>query len=265
MEQSTCLNHGFFRLKTTRFKMKKTIHQDNFYKKIESNCFFERVTQDDKFFKNINKLSIRKHKKNIFKLLDQNYKISKNTKILEIGCFFGDLLAYLKNKKKCKVFGVEPSKKACKLSTKLYGLNLENKTFYKSKYYKISKSTSAMFDIIIFDDVLSWIDRTLILSTIAVTDWLLADDGIVFIRDFAPSKMFAHPNHHHLKEDIYNFKTKNGHKEFFINSGKYIQIYNKKFYSKKMQKVKIKNKDSMIWSDTILKKTKAFTHPIIKL
>ena len=75
----------------------------------------------------------------------------------------------------------------------------------------------------------------------------------------------AHPNHHHINNKIYNFKNKNGHKEFFLNSGKYQQIYFKKYFSTKMQKIKIKNKQSMLWSDTILKKIKNFTHPILKI
>ena len=113
------------------------------------------------------------------------------------------------------------------------------------------------------DDVLSWIDRDILLPTIAIIDWLLADNGIIFIRDFSPNKKFAHPNHHHIKKKIFNFKNKGGHKEFFYNSGKYTEIYNRNYYSSKMQKIFIRNKESMKWSDTIIKKTKNFTHPII--
>ena len=43
-------------------------------------------------------------------------------------------------------------------------------------------------------------------------------------------------------------------KSFFLKSGKYKQIYNRIYFSDKMQNIKIKNKDSMLWGDSILKK-----------
>ncbi len=120
-------------------------------------------------------------------------------------------------------------------------------------------------DIIIFDDVLSWIDRDVILPTFGVIDWILKPNGIIFFRDFMPKKNFAHPNHHWRGKEIFNFKYQDGHKSFFLKSGKYKQIYNNIYFSDKMQNIKIKNKDSMLWGDSILKKISKFTHPIIKI
>lgn len=245
--------------------MNKKNYQDSFYKKIEFDFFFDRTINNNNFINKMNFSSIRLYKKKIYNVINKNYKITEKTKILEIGCFIGDLLNYFRNEKHCKVFGIEPSKKACEFSKQKFNLNIENKTFYHSKFFNIEMKNIGFFNVIIFDDVLSWVDRNLILSSIAVTDWLLADDGIIFIRDFCPSKMFAHPNHHHKNKKIYNFKNKNGHKEFFINSGKYKQIYFKKYFTEKMQKISIKNNESMLWSDTIIKKVKNFTHPIIKI
>ena len=118
---------------------------------------------------------------------------------------------------------------------------------------------------IIVDDILSWVDRSVILQTIASIDWLLKIDGMIFIRDFVPNSNFAFQNHHHPQQEIYNFKQKNGHRNFFLLSGKYEIIYKKDFFSQKLQKIKTLDKQSILWGDTLIKKIKRFTHPIKKL
>jgi len=242
------------------------IKQDNFYKEIEADAFFERnKSNDELLFKNLKKNTLRANKKIIYNIIKNKYKFNKNTKVLEVGCFIGDLLQYIKLKHKCKIYGIEPSSKACKLSKKIYSLKIENTTFMNSQFFNLKKSNFQNFDVIIFDDVLSWFDRNIILSSFGVIDWILKENGIIFFRDFMPKKNFAHPNHHWEGKKIYNFKYKEGHKSFFLNSGKYKEIFNKKYFSSKMQNVSIKNKDSMMWGDTVIKKISGFTHPIIKI
>lgn len=240
--------------------------QDNFYLNVESDSFFKRnEIKNNLFFKNIKSKKLRPIKKQIYNIISKNYKIKKNTKVLEVGCYFGDLLNYVKKKHGCFVYGVEPSKKACKIGKKLFSLKIENKTFLRSNFFNFKKSNFQKIDIVIFDDVLSWIDRDIILPTFGVIDWILKPNGIIFFRDFMPNNNFAHPNHHWKNKNIYNFKYKKGHKSFFLKSGKYKQLYNRRYFSKKMQNIKIKNKDSMLWADTIIKKVLKFTHPIVKL
>ena len=108
-------------------------------------------------------------------------------------------------------------------------------------------------------------NRNIILETLSSLSWILKSNGYIFIRDFSPLKNFAHKNHHWPKKNIYNFKVSNGHKKFFINSGKYKVIYNKEYFSKKFQTVKISHKQSHKWSDTIIKKTLNYQHKIIKI
>ena len=242
------------------------IKQDNFYKNIEANAFFERSKKNSRLsFKSLQKSTLRPNKKIIYNIIKKKFSFTKKTKILEVGCFFGDLLYYIKSKHKCKVYGIEPSSKACKLSKKIYSLKIENTTFLNSKIFNLEKKNFQKFDIIIFDDVLSWFDRDIILSSFGVIDWILKKNGLIFFRDFVPKKNFAHPNHHWQGKKIYNFKYQNGHKNFFLNSGKYKQIFHKKYFSYNYQKVKIKNRDSMMWGDTLIKKIPGFTHPIIKI
>ena len=240
--------------------------QDIFYQKIEADAFFERHKKNHKTLHDqINKNFLRKTKKEIYDILRKNIKINKNFKVLEVGCYIADLLYQINKKHKCKVYGIEPSKHACKLAKNIYSLKIENKTFFNSKFFKLKKNNHQVFDIIIFDDVLSWIDRDLILPTFGVIDWILKKNGHIFFRDFSPKKNFAHPNHHWKTKKIFNFKHKNGHMAFFLNSGKFKKIYHLEYSTNKFQKIKIKNKTSMIWSDTLIKKVSGFTHPIIKI
>ncbi len=241
--------------------MKKQIkiYQDNFYFKKESNFFFKRNSL------NLPKTyEIRKNKIEILDFILKYIKIKNRSKILEIGCFIGDLLFYLKNKYKANVYGVEPSKHACNYSKRYFKLKLENKTFLNSKFFPCSKKNYQKFDLIIIDDVLSWVDRDVILSMIGSLDWCLKKGGHIFLRDFSPNYSFAVKNHHWKFEKIYNFKVMNGHKTFFINSGKYDIVKSKIYYSEKSNKKKSNNRQSSMWNNVILKKKSGFSYKIDK-
>ena len=122
--------------------------QDKFYKKKEANAFFKR--QELK----LNNNDLRNNKNEILKILKS--KISLNNKsVLEVGCFVGDLLHYLKKNHKCNVFGIEPSSLACNYAKKKFALSLENNTFDQSTKSLLIKKNSEKFDLIIVEDVLS--------------------------------------------------------------------------------------------------------------
>ena len=128
--------------------------QDNFYLAVESDSFFDRnKKKNNQFLNKFKSKKIRTRKEQIYNLILKKYKIKKKTKVLEIGCYFGDLLSYIKKKHGCTVYGVEPSKKACKVAKKYFSLKIENKTFLKSKFFNFSKNNFQKMDIIIFDDI----------------------------------------------------------------------------------------------------------------
>jgi len=237
------------------------MHQDKFYQKKEGNSFFNRWKDNNNNEFEASKNIIRPYKKKILKILNSKINLKKK-KVLEIGPFIGDLLWAIKKKFKCNVYGIEPSSLACSYGKKYYGLKMENSTILRSNLFNLKKENKEKFDVIICDDVLSWLDRGCILSCIAVLDWMLKTNGHIFLRDFSPSFNFAYPNHHCRREKIFNFKQKNGHAQFFLNSGKYSEIFYKKYITTKNQKISIKNKEGITWSDVILKKIKKFTHPI---
>ena len=234
-------------------------YQDNFYKNKESNFYFRRFKKNENIYK-----KLRPSKEEILLQLNKNLNIY-DKKVLEIGCFVGDLLWRLKNNFRCKVDGIEPSSLACKFAKDKFLIKIENTTFAKSKKFMINSNNLSRYDIIIIDDVLSWVDRNLILQTISSIDWLLKPNGYIFIRDFSPSNSFAVINRHWKKEKIYNFKQANGHKSYFLQSGKYIIVESKIYITTKFNKIKTKNEESNIWNDVILKEINNFTFPIIKL
>lgn len=238
--------------------------QDHFYKKKEADEFFDRwVKNNNNEYSSILNKRMRKEKLNILNCLKSNIDLNKKN-ILEIGCFVGDLLFYLKKNFNCKVNGIDASKKACNLSKKIFDLKIENKIFIESKYFIINKYNSQKFDLIICDDVLSWMDRKNIIQTLFTIDYLLKEGGYLFIKDYDVKKNFCFKNHHHPEKNIFSFKQKGGHKSFYIWTGNYKLVYEKLFITSKYQKVKIKDNQANTWSYSIIQKQKKFTHPIKK-
>ncbi len=234
--------------------------QDDYYLNVEADAFFDRWQSKNNSFDG----KLRASKKDILLKLEQENLLSKK-KVLEVGCFIGDLLKQIKDKYESDVYGVETSAKACKFSKDLYGLTLENNSFIKSSYFQFNNNTKKTFDLIIFDDVLSWMSRDNILQIIAITDWILKDGGSIFLRDFSPSFSFAYENHHQKGKNIFSFKQSNGHRQFFLQSGMYFEKFTSIYIEKNLQEIVTTRPDSSIWADTILTKCQKPLHPVLKL
>jgi 2-polyprenyl-3-methyl-5-hydroxy-6-metoxy-1,4-benzoquinol methylase len=233
------------------------IHQDNFYLEKESNAFF------DRWYKSISEkvpTELRSEKKIILDMLESNIEIN-SLNVLEVGCFIGDLLSHLKMNNNCTVHGIESSSKACDFAEKNFKVEIENATFLRSKLFRLDDSNFQKFDLIICEDVLSWVSRDLILSTLGVLDWMLKPGGSIFIRDFSPSFAFAFENHHWPGQQIYNYKQAGGHRSFFLQTGKYLEKVSYIRTDSQFQNVKTSRPDSMTWSDSILTKIESTLHP----
>lgn len=235
--------------------------QDNFYLKEESNAFFDRWKENlAKEFP----IELRSSKREILGHLTTNVKLEK-LKVLEVGCFIGDLLSQLRNDYQCEVYGIEPSSKACDYAHKNFDLLLENSTFIKSTYFQLTEKNIQLFDLIILDDVLSWMSRDFILPSLGVLDWMLKPGGSIYIRDFSPVFAFAFQNHHCPSEKVFNYKQQGGHKKFLLESGKYLEQSSNLRNTSDYQKVTTSRPDASVWSDTILVKLHEPLHPILDL
>jgi len=235
--------------------------QDEYYLKREANDFFDRwKTAEGKNFNG----KLRQNKSSILFQLEENISLY-DIKVLEVGCFIGDLLFHLKKKYSCKVYGVEPSSKACDLSKKIFNLkNIETTIFTKSKFYSLDKKYNNYFDLIIVDDVLSWMPRESIMQALAIIDWLLKINGAIFFRDFSPNFSFAFENHHQKNKNVFNFKQANGHRSFFLQTGMYYEKYTKINNLENLQKIKTSRSDSILWADSIIIKNPKPLHPVLK-
>ncbi len=235
-------------------------HQDNFYLEKESNAFYDRWAASDSFLQ-AGKGKLRPEKKEILEQLQSNIDIEKK-EVLEIGCFVGDLLGKFKSDHGCTVYGVESSSKACEFAKENFDVTLENNTFAKSSLFTLNYENRYRFDIIICDDVLSWMERDLILPSLGLIDWMLKPGGSVYLRDFSPTFGFAFENHHWKGQKIYNFKQPSGHRYFFLTTGKYIEKSTYVRTDPKYQRVITERPDSMTWADSILTKIDGSLHPI---
>ena len=228
--------------------------QENYYLNIEGDAFFNRNVDTE----NIPKL--RKNKISILETISKlNKKYSNLFNCIEFGCNYGDLLNNIfkyKISKNC--FGVEASKKAVDFGNKLYGENI--KLFHGSiaKNNLIKNENHETFDLIIIDDVLSWVSRETIFQSIANVDFLLRPGGFIFIRDFYPNKHIKNHNHHAKKHTIYNFKVLGSHAMILLSSGGYQIETQNIFYDEIGMSTSYKADNPYIyrWTDIVLIKTK---------
>ena len=110
------------------------------------------------------------------------------------------------------------------------------------------------FDIIVIDDVLSWVSRETIFKSFANIDYLLKNEGLLFLRDFYPNENLKNRNHHAADRQIYNYKVNKSHAEILIASGNYEIESQVVFYDNigMSTSYKADNKYIYRWIDTIL-------------
>lgn len=237
-------------------------HQENIYLQSEANEFFQRNFSQI-FFESS---GLRKQKEDIYFNLKSFYGDSiRGIKILEIGCCIGDLINKFRNDDCCQVIGIEPSSLACEYAASEFSLPIINNVFNQTEYFGFSESRYQFFDLIIADDVLSWMSRELILPVMASIDWLVKPGGGFYLRDFCPSMDFAYPNHHQLGKDVFNYKVSGGHKKFFLNSGNYFVAQDYIRSDSAFQMRSSSRADSMIWSDALIIKNESPLHPRLEM
>lgn len=245
---------------------KKKVFQDDFYFETESNNFFDRWMQTQGDSKS-SKLELRANKKEILDFFVDSIRgtTSEQLRVLEIGCFIGDLLYYLKEKLNANVFGIESSSKAVAYCLNNFNIELECNPFTSSSHFNLNRENRFRYDLIICDDVLSWMSRDMILPVLACIDWMLDSNGYLFLRDFSPNFSFGYRNHHYKDVEIINFKNRSGHKSFFLETGKY---YEEKSYLRNAtnyQIVETRRYDGALWNDSILKKIDGHLFPVLDL
>jgi len=201
---------------------------------------------------------LRSHKQEVLDFLDSSIPSLYNLRVLEVGCFIGDLLSYLRDDRSCQVSGIESSQLAVEYALTSFNLPLEHNHFLASS---LCTDDTHQYDLIILDDILGWLDHSCILQHLALVDKVLAPEGYIYIRDYVPPSSFKVRNHHVHESDIFSYKMQGGHKTFFLNTGFYLPIKEAVRNSDSYQRSPSSNPVNSLWSDTLLQKTTSSTWP----
>ena len=95
-----------------------------------------------------------------------------NKSVLDVGCAYGEILYYLKNKYHCKVLGIEPSKETAHLGEKMFNISITQNILEEFH-------TKEKFDIIICRHTLEHVDNPLLfLKKIGI---LLKEKGLLYL------------------------------------------------------------------------------------
>jgi ubiquinone/menaquinone biosynthesis C-methylase UbiE len=89
---------------------------------------YERYQKHNYSYTSSNSPVSQKHFKYIARKISNDFKIKKNSFIIEAGCNDGTFLKEIKKIANCKILGVDPSKNMCELARKK-GIQVENKFF----------------------------------------------------------------------------------------------------------------------------------------
>ena len=235
--------------------------QDNVYLQKESDDFFRRCRND--VISELSSAPIRASKRTIYQQLIESDIVLDNSSVLEVGCFVADLLALLASNHNCSVEGIEPSSLAVEFANERFGLDISNNTLIGHYADQTLGAIQPSFDLIIVEDVISWMPRQNVLLSLSILDQLLKPGGHLFIRDFCPSMSFAYRNHHIKSHDVFNYKTYLGHKQFFLLTGQYSIAQEYVRSETSLQNISTSRPDSCIWSDCLLTKHNNPLHPTL--
>lgn len=79
-----------------------------------------------------------------------------------------------------------------------------------------------VFDTVIVNFLLHWVDRTTLMRVAAELDRLVADGGFLLVGDFHPCNLLRRPYHHLPGDVVYTYKQ--DYAEMFVASGLYHRI-----------------------------------------
>ncbi len=122
--------------------------------------------------------------------------------VAEIGACNGFRLAALMKRYGCCGTAIEPSAMAIADGRKRY----PDVTFVRSTAAAIPLETPPFYDLVIVNFVFHWVDRSMLLRSVAEIDRLLAPDGHIILGDFAPAYPQRVEYHHRGERDTWTYK-----------------------------------------------------------
>lgn len=136
--------------------------------------------------------------------------------VLEVGAANGYRLAALAELYGCRVNGIEPSAAAVADGLSRFpSVRLQTGVGHSIPF-------DESFDLVIVNFVFHWVDRSLLLKTMAEIDRVVGDGGFLIIGDFLPSHPTRRPYHHLPGRGVFTYKQ--DYAAVFIASGSYQTI-----------------------------------------
>jgi SAM-dependent methyltransferase len=133
--------------------------------------------------------------------------------VLEIGAANGFRVAEIARRHNARAVAVDVSKDAVREGKKRF----PNVEFMCGAAHAVPLEKS--FDLVIVNFVLHWVDRTVLLRTVAEIDRLLIDGGHLIIGDFHPANFLQVPYHHLAGDPVRTYKQ--NYAAPFVASGLY--------------------------------------------
>jgi SAM-dependent methyltransferase len=137
----------------------------------------------------------------------------KPSSVLEIGAADGCRLAVIADRYRAKVMGIDPSANAIESGRERF----PQVEFLQATAGKVPLQD--VFDLVIVNFVLHWIDRSTLLRSVAEIDRLISDGGFLILGDFAPRNYLRVPYHHLAENQVYTYKQE--YSAVFVASGLY--------------------------------------------
>ena len=152
----------------------------------------------------------------ILKLLDIVGLIPRD--VLEVGASNGFRLHAIHSRFDCQVTAIEPSICAIEDGKARYA----NVKFLRGNASDMPIEDDSLFDLVILNFVFNWVDRSMLLRSVAEIDRVLQDGGYLVIGDFHP----AYPvrvSYHHLPEaSVWTYKQT--YADIFLASNLYYLV-----------------------------------------
>jgi ubiquinone/menaquinone biosynthesis C-methylase UbiE len=138
--------------------------------------------------------------------------------VLEVGAANGYRLHAIREKYASHCTAVDPSQQAVADGRRRY----PDVRFLRGIADRMPDLADGEFDLVIVHSVLSWVDRSRLLRSVAEVDRVLSDGGFLIVGDFYPAAPERVRYHHRPEEEIWTFKQ--DYPSIWLASGMYEMV-----------------------------------------
>lgn len=132
----------------------------------------------------------------------RRFGLKRTERVLDIGCFTGFHLDWIREEFGCECHGIEPSRKAIEYGTKKYP-QLSLKVGFA---HQLEGYDDQAFDVVMIRGTFCLVGRELLLATVAQIDRVLKDGGRLIIEDFDPHSVQRTQWRHLPGKEVYCYK-----------------------------------------------------------